>query len=113
MVLVTPRILLLLEGQVTAESMLLMAASIDDKTLMSNYFPQYKPVRVISQELNRLMGPQSSRLDNWISNGNTYVIKRLKKPTHIRFHTKSSVILPQNVLSDTINIDSSRVHECS
>jgi hypothetical protein len=37
--------------------------------------------------LQWLMGPQPSPLDNWISNGNTYINKR-KKPAQIRFHSK-------------------------
>jgi hypothetical protein len=39
-------------------------------------------------ELDRLMRSQPSPLNNYISNGNTYINKGEKKPGQIRFHSK-------------------------
>ena len=49
---------------------------------------------------NWLMGSQPSILDNWISNGNTYI----NKPAQIRFHPKRTYTITQT--NDNINMDS-------
>ena len=52
--------------------------------------------------LNWLIGPQPSPLDNWISNGNTYIwINYIKKPTQIIYNIRwvwSDIILNLHVV---------------
>jgi len=40
-----------------------------------------------------LMGSQLTHLDNWISNSNTYIIKRLKNPHRVAYIQQMYVLL--------------------
>ena len=53
--------------------------------------------------LNRLLKIQPSPLDNWITNGNTYMNKR-KRPAQIHLHSKRPHTITQ--MNDRLSLDS-------
>jgi hypothetical protein len=57
--------------------------------------------------LSRLMEYQPYSLDNWISNGKTYINKRFKKPAQIRFNSKRLHTIA--TVNDNIHMDSTMV----